>query len=257
MHLSLLLLRSSLSSISSCLYLVLACLSLSPGAAYCLAAADSPTQAQAAGGCSRCCKRCAPASSSRERAGSSMGSRGGAGGCGASRKGCQGATEGGSQRVHPAAALCALRFPHLHAAGKSPAAAAAVALPTFPLPVLSCFGASTHTQIAGTAFWLQLLPGCGPSACWLPSQAATPLLLLPLQLLLCHLQTRAALSGSCLQAQKGPAKQEDFGKKELMDLTEASGLSAKSIYGEGVFACDTLLVGSCVVCTACLPACCA
>ncbi|EFN56306.1 hypothetical protein CHLNCDRAFT_144716 [Chlorella variabilis] len=39
-----------------------------------------------------------------------------------------------------------------------------------------------------------------------------------------------------LQAQKGPAKQPHFGKQELMDLTEASGLSDKPIHGDGTAA---------------------
>ena len=35
------------------------------------------------------------------------------------------------------------------------------------------------------------------------------------------------------QAQKGPARQPHFGKQELMDLAEASGLSNKPIHGDG------------------------
>jgi hypothetical protein len=36
-----------------------------------------------------------------------------------------------------------------------------------------------------------------------------------------------------LQAQKGPAKRRDFLKAELIELTEASGLSNKPILGDG------------------------
>ncbi len=51
---------------------------------------------------------------------------------------------------------------------------------------------------------------------------------------ICELRAQFSLAvPPYLQAQKGPAKQQHFGKQELIDLAEASGLSTKPINGDG------------------------
>lgn len=51
---------------------------------------------------------------------------------------------------------------------------------------------------------------------------------------ICELRAQFSLAvPPYLQAQKGPAKQQHFGKQELIDLAEASGLSTKPINSDG------------------------
>ena len=74
---------------------------------------------------------------------------------------------------------------------------------------------------------LQLVPA------WLPAASPLPPRCLPAAGLLSPLMPLSLLPLSLSQAQKGPARQAHFGKAELLDLAEASGLSDKPIRGDG------------------------
>lgn len=86
-------------------------------------------------------------------------------------------------------------------------------------------------HVCAPALLLAVVPGD-----WSLGQELGPLLLQP-SLPPCHghLNIPPVRPPLCHrpQAQKGPAKQQHFGKQELIDLAEASGLSTKPINGDG------------------------